>query len=86
MPSRLLLAMSLCLALAAGCAAKTTEAGCRTDADCVKATCCHPTACVPRAEAPKCDGIACTMDCRPGTLDCGGACVCTDGRCDARLP
>jgi hypothetical protein len=86
MPSRLLLVMGLCAALAGGCSAADTAPACRADADCVPATCCHPTACVPKAGAPDCAGTACTMDCRPGTLDCGGRCVCTDGRCDPRFP
>jgi hypothetical protein len=61
-------------------------AACRTDADCVPATCCHPTACVTRAAAPDCHGVACTMHCAPGTMDCGGHCECDAGRCVARLP
>lgn len=59
---------------------------CRTDADCVKATCCHATACIVRDAAPDCAGVACTMECRPGTLDCGGSCACDGGSCIARVP
>ncbi len=59
---------------------------CRADADCVPAGCCHSTSCVPLAEAPNCEEVACTAECRPGTLDCGGRCVCTaDGQCTAKL-
>jgi hypothetical protein len=58
---------------------------CAVDADCVPAGCCHATKCVPTGEAPKCADVACTMDCRPGTLDCGGRCVCSEGTCEAKL-
>lgn len=83
MPSRSPLALGLLVALAVGCA---TAAGpqCRTDADCVPASCCHATECTVASAAPKCDGVACAMDCRPGTLDCGGRCACDDGRCAPR--
>jgi hypothetical protein len=60
-------------------------AECRTDEDCVPAGCCHPTSCVAAARRPVCEGVMCTMDCRPATLDCGGACLCQAGRCAARL-
>jgi hypothetical protein len=78
---RFLLALGLTVALAAGCAA---SGACHVDADCVPASCCHATECTTASAAPRCDGVACTMDCRPATLDCGGRCVCTDGRCAAR--
>lgn len=58
---------------------------CTTDADCVPAACCHASACVARANAPACGDAMCTTDCRSGTLDCGGGCLCRDGRCAARL-
>lgn len=61
------------------------EDACETDADCVPAGCCHPTACVGRASAPSCEEVMCTMDCQMGTLDCGGRCLCHEGRCAARL-
>jgi hypothetical protein len=60
-------------------------AECRTDEDCVPAGCCHATACVAAARRPVCEGVMCTMDCRPGTLDCGGSCLCQSGRCAAQL-
>lgn len=87
MPSRFLLATGLLVALAGGCAAANGEraGACRADADCVPATCCHPTACTTAASAPRCDGIVCSRECRPATLDCGGRCVCRDGRCEAHL-
>jgi len=58
------------------------QPACRTDADCVPDACCHPAACTARVNAPSCAGTACTMNCAPGTLDCGQArCVCLGGRC-----
>lgn len=67
--------------------APTPEASgdCSSDADCVQATCCHATACVPKSQAPKCDEVACTDDCQPGTLDCGGRCACQAGKCVAEI-
>lgn len=58
---------------------------CETDADCVPAECCHAAACVAATRAPSCGDAMCTLDCRYGTLDCGGGCVCFEGRCAARL-
>lgn len=58
---------------------------CTTDDDCVPADCCHPAACVAQSNAPSCGDVMCTMECRMGTLDCGGACLCHEGRCAARL-
>lgn len=58
---------------------------CTTDADCVPADCCHAAACVAAANAPSCGDAMCTMDCRFGTIDCGGGCLCHEGRCAARL-
>jgi hypothetical protein len=82
------------LALAAGCSANAQNpqdpppaaARCERDADCVPAGCCHPDACVAKSAAPDCGQVACTMECRPGTLDCGnGRCACEAGSCTARL-
>lgn len=61
------------------------EDACQTDADCVPAGCCHPAACVAQANAPTCGEVMCTADCRPDTMDCGGGCLCHEGRCAARL-
>lgn len=58
---------------------------CTTDADCVPADCCHAAACVAVANAPSCGDAMCTMECRFGTTDCGGGCLCHEGRCAARL-
>jgi len=61
------------------------EDACETDADCVPAGCCHAAACVAEANAPSCGDVMCSTDCQFGTLDCGGACLCHEGRCAARL-
>ena len=58
---------------------------CTTDADCVPAGCCHASACVATTHRPDCTDVMCTADCQFGTLDCGGACLCIEGRCAARL-
>jgi hypothetical protein len=58
---------------------------CTTDADCVPGGCCHPTSCVARGNAPACGDSVCTTDCRYGTLDCGGSCLCHEGHCAAQL-
>lgn len=58
---------------------------CTSDSDCVPADCCHAAACVARANAPSCGDVMCTMECRYGTIDCGGGCLCHEGRCAARL-
>lgn len=62
-----------------------SEAPCETDADCVPANCCHASACTNRAQAPNCQQVMCTAECRGGTIDCGGGCLCVEGRCAARL-
>ena len=58
---------------------------CESDADCVPAQCCHATACVSKDNAPNCTDMMCTEECRYGTLDCGGECLCHEGKCAARL-
>lgn len=58
---------------------------CQIDSDCVPATCCHATACVLKQNAPNCEGIMCTMECRPGTIDCYGGCLCENGSCKANI-
>lgn len=58
---------------------------CSVDADCVPAGCCHPSTCVPVSEKPNCTDVMCTMNCQPGTLDCGGRCACEAGSCKAIL-
>lgn len=58
---------------------------CVSDADCIPAECCHATACVAVANAPSCGDAMCTQECRYGTIDCGGGCLCHEGHCAARL-
>lgn len=61
-----------------------TDVACQSDADCVKDSCCHATSCVAVADAPDCSAAVCTLECRGGTMDCYGGCVCQEGRCAAR--
>jgi hypothetical protein len=88
---RHLVLAAMVLVLAAGCSAGAqtpppSAAKCERDADCVPAGCCHPDSCVPKSAAPDCGQVACTMECRPGTLDCGnGRCACEAGSCTAKL-
>lgn len=50
---------------------------------CVPKTCCHPTECVLYGEQDDCSDSFCTMNCEPGTLDCGYAsCQYIDGQCE----
>ena len=62
-----------------------TDVACQSDADCVKDSCCHASSCVAIADAPDCSAAVCTLECRAGTMDCYGGCVCEAGRCAARL-
>ncbi len=57
---------------------------CQSDADCVPAACCHASACM-RADNVKPCNVMCTQVCEPGTIDCGGGCLCHHGLCAARL-
>lgn len=63
---------------------QVTDVPCQSDADCVKDSCCHATSCVAIADAPDCSAAVCTLECRAGTMDCNGGCVCQEGRCAAR--
>ncbi|HLC88911.1 MAG TPA: hypothetical protein VJG49_02655 [Candidatus Nanoarchaeia archaeon] len=55
---------------------------CSTDRDCVPDACCHAAGTVNEANDPDCSGMLCTMECVPGTLDCGqGEIKCLDGGC-----
>ena len=56
---------------------------CNADEDCVFSACCHATGCVSKDQAPKCDDVMCTLECAPGTLDCGGRCACENNKCVA---
>ncbi|MFO7567031.1 MAG: hypothetical protein R6X02_30585 [Enhygromyxa sp.] len=62
-----------------------TDVPCQSDAECVKDSCCHASSCVAIADAPDCSAAVCTLECRGGTMDCYGGCVCQAGRCAARL-
>lgn len=60
------------------------EKQCQTDDDCVPSACCHPAEAVNKAYAPDCRGILCSMECAPGTLDCGqGEVKCIKKECRA---
>jgi hypothetical protein len=63
----------------------TAMSSCKTDADCVPAQCCHPTSCALKSAAPDCSKTMCTKECRGGTMDCGGGCLCQQGKCNAKL-
>ncbi|MBU1205095.1 MAG: hypothetical protein KJ968_00325 [Nanoarchaeota archaeon] len=85
-----LLFLVFAMVFVSGCYSTPTEtdleAECSKDLDCVPASCCHATECVPAGEAPNCEGIMCTMECRPDTMDCGqGFCMCMDNKCKAVL-
>lgn len=55
---------------------------CQTAADCVPDACCHAHDVVNTQYAPDCSGVFCTMNCEPGTLDCGQAKIdCLAGAC-----
>ncbi|MBU1973768.1 MAG: hypothetical protein KKH52_00055 [Nanoarchaeota archaeon] len=55
---------------------------CTADRDCVPDACCHATDTVNTANKPDCSGLLCTMNCEPGTLDCGqGEIKCLQGSC-----
>ncbi len=57
---------------------------CNSDSDCVPAECCHPTSCAAKNQKQDCGRVFCTMNCEPGTLDCGqGSCVCINNKCEA---
>ena len=62
-----------------------TDVACTQDSDCVRATCCHATTCVAASVRPDCSSVACTADCRAGTMDCNGGCLCQAGKCAAKL-
>ncbi|MBT7102645.1 hypothetical protein HN935_04000 [archaeon] len=53
---------------------------------CIPESCCHATECVLESEAPNCSNAGCTLNCEPGTLDCGQArCEFVDDKCEVVL-
>lgn len=62
-----------------------SQDACQVDADCVPAACCHASACTSKEKAKACGDMMCTQVCQPGTIDCGGGCLCHAGRCAAKL-
>ena len=57
---------------------------CAVDTDCVPADCCHAKDSVNLNSAPNCEGMMCTMECAPNTLDCGqGEVKCVEKECKA---
>jgi hypothetical protein len=63
---------------------KQVAVECKNDSDCVPEQCCHPTSCIPKEQKEVCN-LACTMNCQPQTMDCGGFCACENGKCVAQL-
>jgi hypothetical protein len=61
-----------------------TQPECATDSDCVPEQCCHATSCINKEKKGVCN-VACTLNCQPGTLDCGGSCTCDSGKCAAHV-
>ena len=64
---------------------RPTTVPCQTDSDCVKDSCCHATSCIAATQALDCSQTTCTADCRAGTMDCNGGCLCQDGTCAAKV-
>jgi len=81
-----LLFLVFAIVFVSGCANMPDDAECSSDSGCVPASCCHSSECVPASEAPNCEGRMCSMECKPGTLDCGqGFCECMNSKCRAVL-
>lgn len=85
--------LGLLLLLLAACTAPPTEIPaekqCALDSDCLPAQCCHPKDTVNQNHAPNCQGLLCTQECVPNTIDCGqGEIKCMQGECKAvmKLP
>lgn len=86
-PRQLLLLLFLLL-LVAACttppAEIPAEKQCAVDSDCVPAQCCHPKDAVNKNYAPNCQGLLCTQECVPNTIDCGqGEIKCVERMCTA---
>ena len=63
-----------------------SEKQCSVDADCVPAGCCHATDAINKEYASSCNGVLCTMECEPTTIDCGqGDIKCVQNECTVVL-
>ncbi|MEP7123271.1 MAG: hypothetical protein ABJE95_20250 [Byssovorax sp.] len=81
----LFVALFSILFVACGGNINVSNDSCGSDSDCVPTTCCHATACGAKPTPAVACTVACTADCRGGTLDCGGDCFCDAGHCAAHL-
>ncbi|MFH0870153.1 MAG: hypothetical protein V1866_03795 [archaeon] len=63
---------------------EAVPAECAVDEDCVPEQCCHATSCIAASKKGVCN-LACTMNCAPNSLDCGGSCACESGKCVAHF-
>lgn len=81
---KLIIFLLLTSILIIGCEQEEVE--CRSNADCVPATCCHASECVAKENAPNCEGIFCSQECKPYTMDCGqGSCMCENNKCTVKF-
>jgi putative hemolysin len=56
---------------------------CSSESDCVPDSCCHAKGCIAKESAPNCNGMLCSAECAPGTVDCGQAsCKCVNSKCE----
>jgi hypothetical protein len=61
-----------------------SEKQCSVDTDCVQASCCHASDAVNKEFSPDCRTTLCSLECKPGTLDCGqGQVKCVNNECKA---
>ena len=82
--THLLLLMAIFTAATADSGSSAPD--CKVDADCQPSSCCHATHCVAaHAQKDSCENTMCSAHCLPFTLDCGGTCKCTNGKCGAIL-
>lgn len=65
---------------------QTIGVECVNDKECTANKCCHADEAVSVENAPNCESVFCTMDCQPGTLDCGqGEVKCVNNKCEVRF-
>lgn len=68
--------------LITSCSSINSQTSCQQDSDCVPAACCHVENAVNKEFKPNCDGVLCSMECAPNTLDCGqGKIKCIENQC-----